>query len=95
MGYIGEEAAMFSTPTVIWLKDGRVAKAVPEDVPVGSNGSVMTNLSFIFEASDAGLYQCIFNDSNSEIYAAIPLCLDTGESDGEIAVFIIIVSSLN
>ena len=45
-------------------------------------GALRTTLSFRFEASDAGVYQCIFTDRDRsfEVFVTDPIRLDTGES---------------
>ena len=70
---------MYTAPTVLWLKDGLPTRAIPTYVTVGSNGRLSTTLSFSFQESDAGVYQCVFTGTNSELFVTIPIRLDTGE----------------
>ena len=77
-GHVGDDSNTYSTPSVIWLKDGAPAMTTPIDVAVGSNGQLSSTLSFTFQESDTGVYHCIFNGTSSDIYSTIPLRLDTG-----------------
>ena len=79
VGHVGDNEVNYSIPTVQWLKDGNPSAVVPTDVSVGTNGQLSSNLSFTFTTSDAGGYQCIFIDSNSQIYGSFPLRIDTGK----------------
>ncbi len=78
-GHVGDDMNMYDPPTAQWFKDGVPATTVPTNSPVGSNGRLSSTLSFTFQESDAGVYQCIFTDTNSQIYGAFPLRIDTGE----------------
>ncbi len=69
----------YSIPTVQWLKDGNPSALVSTDTSVGTNGHLRSTLSFTFTTSDAGVYQCIFIDSNLQIYGSFPLRIDTGK----------------
>ena len=64
-----------STPTVSWTVDGRVVSTSNCTNCFTSSLSI-TN----FAASDAGVYQCIFTDTDAaeEVVTSIPLRLDTG-----------------
>ena len=78
-GHVGDDMNNYTTPTAVWLKDGVLVRNTPTSMAVGGNGGRLSStLSFTFLASDAGVYQCIFNGSGSQVYAAIPLRLDTG-----------------
>ncbi len=77
-GHVGDNETNYSIPTVQWLKDGIPSTLVPTDT-IGTNGQLSSNLSFTFNTSDAGVYQCIFIDSNSQIYSSFPLRIDTGK----------------
>ena len=70
---------MYTTPTVLWLRDGVPAKATPTNTAVGNSGRLRTTLSFSFQESDAGVYQCVFTDTNTEQLFTIPIRLDSGE----------------
>ncbi len=69
----------YSIPTVQWLKDGIPSTLDPTDTVIGINAQLRSTLSFMFTTSDAGVYQCIFIDSNSQIYGSFPLRIDTGK----------------
>lgn len=70
----------FTTPEVVWLKNGIPVDIVPTNTPE-NNGSLTTSISFVFNNSDAGVYQCIYIDpSRSEVFAAEPIRLDFGKN---------------
>ena len=77
-GHVGDDMRNYNIPTVMWLKDEAPAKPRPVNTAVGSNSRLGSRLTFYFQASDAGVYQCIFNGSGSQMYWAFPLRLDTG-----------------
>ena len=77
-GHFGDDTNSYSTPTVMWLKDGATARNPSTDTQM-VNGQLSSTLSFIFQESDAGVYHCIFTGTNSEIYGTTPLRLDTGQ----------------
>ena len=79
-GHVGDDMNSYTTPTAVWLKDGAPAMTAPTDLTVGGNGQLSSTLSFTFQESDAGVYQCIFSGSGSQMYGTIPLRLDTGMS---------------
>ncbi len=78
-GHVGDNEVNYMIPTVKWLKDGIPSTLDPTDTIVGINGQLRSTLSFTFTTSDAGVYQCIFIDSNSQIYGSFPLRVDTGK----------------
>ncbi len=80
-GHFGDNEMNYSIPAVQWLKDGNSSALVPTDTLVGTNGQLRSTLSFTFTTSDAGVYQCIFIDNNSQIYGSFPLRIDTGKYD--------------
>ena len=77
--HVGDDMNSYTTPTAVWLKDGAPARTTPTNTAVGGNGHINSTLSFTFQASDAGVYQCIFSGSGSQKYGTIPLRLDTGK----------------
>ena len=79
IGHVNDDTTMYTPPTVLWLKDGTTTRATPTNIPVGSNGRLSTTVSFSFQESDAGVYQCVFTGTNSELFVTIPIRLDTGE----------------
>ena len=78
-GHVDDNITMYPAPTVLWLKNGTPTRATPTNTLVGSNGRLSTTLSFSFQESDAGVYQCVFTGNNSELFVTIPIRLDTGE----------------
>ncbi len=78
-GHVGDNEMNCSIPTVQWLKDGNPSTLDPTDTVVGINGQLRSTLSFTVTTSDAGVYQCIFIDSNLQIYGSFPLRIDTGK----------------
>ena len=77
-GHVGDDTNTYSTPSVVWLKDGAPTRNRSTNMVVGSSGQLNSTLTFNFQESDAGVYQCIFICSSSEIYVTTPLRLDTG-----------------
>ena len=77
-GHVGDDMNSYTTPTAVWLKDGALATTLPTNMTVGDNDRLNSTLSFTFQASDAGVYQCIFSGSGSQMYGTIPIRLDTG-----------------
>ena len=62
-----------STPTVSWTVNGKVVS--------NCTNCFISSLNISdFTASDAGVYQCIFTDTDTteEVVTSIPLRLDTG-----------------
>ena len=80
IGHVGDDTTAYTAPQQVqWLKDGLPAVRTPTNTP-GTNGRLTSTLSFIFAASDAGVYQCVFTDtSSSEIFVTVSTRLDTGE----------------
>ena len=79
IGHVDDDTTMYTPPTVLWLKDGIPTRTMPTNTLVGSNGRLSTTLSFSFQVPDAGVYQCVFTGTNSELFITIPIRLDTGE----------------
>ena len=77
-GHVGDDMNSYTTPTAVWLKDGALARITPTNMAVGGNGILSSTLSFTFQASDEGVYQCVFSGSGQQVYWTIPLRLDTG-----------------
>ena len=77
-GHVGDDTNNYNASSGVWLKDGAPYRTTPTNVAVGGNGQLSSTLSFTFLESDAGVYHCIFTDTNSDIYGTIPLRLDTG-----------------
>ena len=79
IGHVDDNINMYTPPTVLWLKDGISARITSTNTPVSSNGRLSTTLSFSFQESNAGVYQCVFTGTNSELFVTIPIRLDTCE----------------
>jgi len=83
----GERSGLgrFSAPSVVWVRNG---KQVVDDGRITITESVLfggrrktSDLQIVnFGLSDAGVYQCIFTDvdSDNEVITTKPLRLDTG-----------------
>jgi len=77
--------AMLSAPSVVWVRNGEQVVAdgritITESV-ISSGQRRNSDLQITnFGLSDAGVYQCIFTDvdSDAEVITTIPLRLDTG-----------------
>ena len=82
-GHVGDDINNYATPTAMWLKDGVPSRTTPTNMALGENGLISSNLSFIFQESDAGVYQCIFSGSGSMMYGTIPLRLNAGMYYGQ------------
>ena len=78
IGHVGDNSISYPTPSGMWLKDGTPVRSTPTNTP-GANGRITTTLSFTFQESDAGVYQCVITGNNSELLATIPIRLDTGQ----------------
>ena len=78
-GHVGDDndANYYSAPEVKWYKDGYLFRSISA-YTANSNGRARTTLSFIFQESDAGVYQCIFFTDTSVMYGTIPVRVDTG-----------------
>ena len=77
-GHVGDDINTYSIPSAVWLKNGVQASTIPSNMAMGSDGQLSSTLSFTFQESDAGVYQCIFIRTSSHIYGTTPLRLDTG-----------------
>jgi len=83
----GHGSGGFSAPSVVWVRNGEQVVAdgritITESViSIVGNERRASDLTITnFGLSDAGVYQCIFTDvdSDSEVITTIPLRLDTG-----------------
>ena len=81
VGHVGDDTMTFTPPTVTWLRDGVPVSDTPTNTAgAGGNGRLNTILSFMFEESDAGVYQCVFtNTARSEVFVVDAIRLDTGK----------------
>ena len=82
IGHVGESiTSNYPTPSVLWLKDGKPARTASNIINIFP-GRLKTSLSFTFEESDAGIYQCVFSQVDSKLFATI-LRLDTGKDKSQ------------
>jgi len=75
----------FSPPSVVWVRNGEEVIAdgritITESTTSGGRRRTSDLTITNFGLSDAGVYQCIFTDvdSDSEVITTTPLKLDTG-----------------
>ncbi len=68
---------MYSVTSAQWLHKGISARTTPNN-EIEANGQLNSTLSFSFQESDAGIYQCIFMSDNYQVYGTVLLRLDTG-----------------
>ena len=75
----------FSPPSVVWVRNGEQVVAdgritITESTTSGGRRRTSDLQITNFDLSDAGVYQCIFTDvdSDSEVITTTPLRLDTG-----------------
>ncbi len=76
-GHEDDEMNIYSVTSAQWLHNGVPARTSPM-VAMVSNGRLKSTLSFSFQESDAGIYQCIFMSNNSQVYGTVLLRLETG-----------------
>ena len=86
-GYHGDELMNYSTPSVVWVRNGQAVDDTDSRITLTSttmaNGQVTSSLTITdFTAGDAGVYQCVFTDDSdggdTEVITSIPYRLDTG-----------------
>ena len=79
VGHVGDDIIDYNSPVCIYLKDGAPVTGTKfSKARIGSR-QVTYTLSFTFDKSDTGVYQCIFFESTGrEMYITIPVRLDTG-----------------
>jgi len=85
-GHVGDQdSGGFNPPSVVWVRNGE--QVVPSsrhtitDSTVFSGQRIQSEVQISnFSLSDAGVYQCIFTDADSdaEVITTTPLRLDTG-----------------
>ncbi len=76
-GHEDDEMNMYSVATAQWLHNGVLARTPPMNA-MEAHGRLKSTLSFSFQESDAGIYQCIFMSDNSQVYGTVLLRLETG-----------------
>ena len=66
-------------PAPQWLKDGVVVVEDMGHISFSGDGTLLEIINFA--ESDAGVYQCIFTDTDddAEILTTVPFRLDTGK----------------
>ena len=81
----GDGVMNYPTPSVVWVRSGRVVNDTDSRITITSttmvNGQVTSFLTITnFGQPDAGVYQCVFTDDNDggEVITSIPYQLDTG-----------------
>ena len=81
VGHIYDDLLHFVAPTVVWLKDGVLIDTLPTNIE-RRDGFMNSTLSFIFGASNVGVYQCVFTDPArvTEVFVTDPIRLETGEA---------------
>lgn len=87
-GHVGDRGlGGFSPPSVVWVRNGE--QVVPSSRHVILESTLFSDQRMQskiqisnFSFSDAGVYQCIFTDvdSDAEVITTTPLRLDTGRS---------------
>ncbi len=76
-GHEDDETNMYSVTSAQWLHNGVLARTPPMNA-MEALGRLKSTLSFSFQESDAGIYQCIFMSDNSQVYGTVLLRLETG-----------------
>ncbi len=76
-GHENDERNMYSVTSAQWLHNGVLARMSPMNA-MERHGRLKSTLSFSFQESDAGIYQCIFMSDNSQVYGTVLLRLETG-----------------
>ncbi len=76
-GHEDDEMNMYSVTSAQWLHNGILARTSPMN-EMEANDQLKSTLSFSFQESDAGIYQCIFMNNNSQVYGTVLLRLETG-----------------
>ena len=86
-GHQGDGVMNYSLPSVVWVRNGQPVDdtdsritITPTTMASGQLNSSLTITSFAL--SDAGVYQCVFTDSDgdTELITTVPYRLDTGKS---------------
>ncbi len=76
-GHEDDETNMYSVISAQWLHKGLSVRITPNN-SMEANGRLKSTISFSFQESDAGIYQCIFISDNSQVFGTVLLRLDTG-----------------
>ena len=86
-GHQGDGVMNYTPPSVVWVRNGQPVDDTDSRITITSttmaNGQLNSSLTItIFALSDAGVYQCVFTDSDggTELITTLPYRLDTGKS---------------
>ena len=86
-GHQGDGVMNYSPPSVVWVRNGQPVDDTDSRITITpttmTNGQLTSSLTTTnFALSDAGVYQCIFTDSDgdTELITTLPYRLDTGKS---------------
>ena len=81
VGHVGDYIrSNFTSPSVVWLKDGLPPTLPPVSRSLLNNGDLQSRLTFRASLRLAGVYHCIFTDPvRSEVFLPHPIRIDTGE----------------
>ena len=84
-GHQGDGVMNYSPPSVVWVRNGQPVDDTDSRITITptimANGQLTSALTItIFTLSDAGVYQCVFTDSDgdTELITTVPYRLDTG-----------------
>ena len=85
-GHQGDGMMNYSLPSVVWVMNGQPVDVADSRINVTStamaNGRLSSSLTITnFTLTDAGVYQCVFTDSDgdTELITTVPYRLDTGK----------------
>ena len=85
-GHQGDGVMGYSTPSVVWVRNGQPVDVTDSRITVSSttmaNGQLSSSLAITnFALSDVGVYQCVFTDpdGDTELITTLPYRLDTGK----------------
>lgn len=69
-----------TAPAPQWLKNGVIVVEDSGHISFSSGGTLLEIMNFV--TSDAGVYQCIFNDTDDDaaILTTMPFRIDTGKT---------------
>ena len=87
-GHQGDGVVNYTLPSVVWVRNGQPVDDTDSRITITptsmANGQLTSSLTITnFALSDAGVYQCVFTDSDGgtdELITTVPFRLDTGKS---------------
>ena len=87
-GHQGDGVVNYTLPSVVWVRNGQPVDDTDSRITITptsmANGRLTSSLTITnFSLSDAGVYQCVFTDSDggsNELITTVPYRLDTGKS---------------